>query len=114
MTAAWGGAGGELNMYGKDWSGKQTFAFRGRRSRFVWCGGSRAWTSLRGVGLRTCMTVHHDRLRVLGILRVGVGGIGKGGVRERGMLHRVRRARIDWGPWRSLTGSVLWWLLLRI
>jgi hypothetical protein len=51
------------------------------------CGGSRAWTSLGGVGLCTCMTVHHDRLGVLGILRVGVGGIGEGGVRERGVLH---------------------------
>ena len=57
------------------------------------------------------MAVHHDRLRVLGILRVGVGGIGKGGVLEWGMLHRVRGTRFDWGPWRSLAGPVLLWLL---
>ena len=61
------------------------------------------------------MAVHHDGLRVLGILRVGMGRVGEGGVLEWGMLHRVRRTGFDWGPWRSLAGPVLlWWLLLRI
>ena len=94
-------------MYGIDRSGKQTFAFRGCRRRFARCRGSRARASLGGVRLCTCMAVHHNRLGVLGILRVGMVGIGEGGVREGRMLHRVWRTRFDWGPWRSLAGSVL-------
>ena len=53
------------------------------------------------------MAVHHDGLGVLWILGVGMVWIGKGGVGERGMLHRVRRARLDRSAWRSLAGTML-------
>jgi hypothetical protein len=99
-------------MFGVDWSEKQTFALRGRRRRFARCGWGRAWTGLRGVWLRTRVTVHHNRLRILGILRVGMVWIAKGGVRERGMLHRVRGTRFDWSAWGPLAGPMLLLLLL--
>ena len=68
--------------------------------------GSRAWASLGGVRLCMCMAIHHNRLGVLGILGVGMVGIGEGDVQEGRMLHHVWRTRFDWGPWRSLGGSV--------
>jgi len=44
-----------------------------------------------------------------------MGRVGKGGVLERGMLHRVWRTGFDGCPRGSLTGPVLLlWLLLRI
>jgi hypothetical protein len=58
------------------------------------------------------MAVHHDGLRVLWVLGVGMVWVGEGGVGERGVLHRVRRARFDGCAWGSLSGTVLLLLLL--
>ena len=58
------------------------------------------------------MAVHHDGLGVLWVLGVGMVRIGKGGVGEGGMLHRVRRAGFDGCAWGTLTCAVLLLLLL--